>query len=349
MSSTQPIDARTPSPEPNWATTQLVGSDPSPPSAGTPQPYHDRTVTPELPPDDSSDDEQPVAPTVCKRKRASVESDSESDDDSSDDEQPVSPTVKKPKRSKPDDDSGDESDDSGLTATTTEEDPEFELEAFFDWLNLPADVDTEVREKAYEHIAEMYGNNSNEIIAYCLGDKKKDWTTTVPYLFRNAPDLVGPIIAAAVRLALKAETKKSSKRNTAEKPVWTMRTLRAHLAKNGYKGEINDGGTIPDNVLKLISQFMERGCPLHMVKSTHFSEHAGHRVSHTVMRVCVEIPSSRPAKDGHVRIRCVGTAKDFLKFYPVSGVYWGSKDQNIVFSGTKLTTADELDAFVKSL
>lgn len=333
MSSTQPIDARTPSPEPNWAT-----------SAGTPQPDHDRTATPQLPPDDSSDDssddEQPVSPIVNnhKRKRPSVESD-DSESESDDDE---------PKRSKPDHDSGDESDDSGLTATTTEEDPEFELEAFFDWLNLPADVNKEVREKAYEHIAEMYGNNSNEIIAYCLGDKKKDWTTTVPYFFRNAPDLVGPIIAAAVRLALKAETKKSSKRNTAEnsKP-WTMRTLRAHLAKNGYKGEINDGGTIPDNVLKLISQFMQHGCSVHIVKSTHFTEHAGHRVSHTVNRVCVEIPSSRPTKDGHVRVRCVGTAKDFLKFYPVSGVYWGSKDQNIVFSGTKLTTADELDAFVK--
>lgn len=341
MSSTQPIDARSPSPEPNWPT-----------SVGTPQPD---------PPDDSdSSDDEPVdnhKRKCLKRKHPSVDSESESDDndeqpvkkpdDSSDDKQPVSPTVKKPK---PDssDDSGDESDDSADAATTTEQHPKVKVEAFFNWLNLPDSVRKEVTKKAMAYIVQMYGINSIEIIAFCLGDKKY-WTTTAACLWHGAPDLVGPIINSAVRVALKAEAKKSSKRNTAEKPVWTMRTLMAHLGKNGYKGEINDGGTIPDNVLKLIRQFMQHGCSVHIVKSTHFTEHAGHRVSHTANRVCVEIPSSRPTKDGHVRVRCVGTAKDYIKFYPVSGVYWGSKDANIVFSGTKLATLHELDAFVKPL
>ena len=304
------------------------------------------TQPPELPPDDSDDEE--ILPSTG-RKRAVVDDEEvtkrrkvEPDDDVSDDllsaDEQVEVDVGNDANSDgllSADEPSDDADDSGVP----EEDTRMTRGRLIAWLDLPTGP---IEAKAYKHIAEMDDMN-DDMINYIFGPKKekmKRWPDIMGNLFGSAPDALRTIVIEATRRALKkAAAKKPVAATTAtrENPVWKWRTISAKLSE--YPGDIKKNGKVSKPVLKILPMCIAQGIPVHFVETT------GDDDTDIITWISVEPPITKEPKDGSVTLRCFGAEKLKITFYQGPGVYWG--DPNTKYVGTKITTTEDLNEYLK--
>lgn len=305
------------------------------------------TQPPELPPDDS-DDEEILPSTGRKRamdddqvtKRRKVEPDDDVSDDLLSADEQVEVDVGNDANSDgllSADEPSDDADDSGVP----EEDTRMTRGRLIAWLDLPTGP---IEAKAYKHIAEM-DDMKDDMINYIFGPKKekmKRWPDIMENLFGSAPDALRTIVIEATRRALKKEAPKkpvAATTATRENPVWKWRTISAKLSE--YPGDIKKNGKVSKPVLKILPMCIAQGIPVHFVETT------GDDDTDIITWISVEPPTTKEPKDGSVTLRCFGTEKLTIKFYQGPGVYWDPNPPKTKYVGTKITTTEDLNEYLK--
>ena len=315
------------------------------------------TQPPELPPDDSDDEEDEILPSKGSKRPVDVSDDEEvfsdeddtkrrkvePEDDVSDDllsaDEQVEVDVGNDANSDgllSTDEPSDDADDSGVP----EENIKLTLGWLVEWLELP---NYPMKFVVYDYLEKMPYMN-NEYLNFILGSKKekKRWPDLMAKLFVHAPGALGVIVIEATRRALKKEAAKkpvAATTATREDPVWKWRTISAKLSE--YPGDIKKNGKVSKPVLKILPMCIAQGIPIHFVETTGADD------TDIITWISVEPPITKEPKDGAIFLRCFGAEKLRIKFFQGPGVYYDPNSPNATYVGTKITTTEELNEYLK--